>query len=71
MTDLLLSLGIVAFNIGLGLIAERECLRCIDLGRRKGFAIHQAMKKIQDMVFVGTPDFSAISTATSIACSWR
>ena len=51
MMDLPLSQGIVTFDISLGLIAERECLRRVDRWWCEGFAVHQTVKKIQDMGF--------------------
>lgn len=49
MAGLRLSQGIVSFNIGLGLVDERQGLRRIDGRRREGFAIDKAMQQVQHM----------------------
>src|SRR5689334_12649411 len=49
MTDLRLPQGIVALDIGLGLIRECQGLRCADGRWREGFAVDEAMQHIEDM----------------------
>jgi len=49
MANLRLSQGIVSFDIGLGLIGERQGLWCVEGWRREGFAVDEAMEQVQDM----------------------
>ena len=49
MAGLRLSQGIVSFNIGLGLVDERQGLRRIDGRRSEEFAIDKAMQQVQHM----------------------
>src|SRR5690606_11940724 len=49
MANLRLSQGIVSFDIGLGLIGERQGLRCVEGRRVEGFAIDEAMQQVQHM----------------------
>lgn len=50
MTDFRLPQGIVAFDIGLGLIRERQgLLRCADGWRRVGFAVNETVQQVEDM----------------------
>ena len=51
MAGLRLSQGIVSFDIGLGLVDERQGLRRIDSRRREGFAVDEAMQQVQHMRF--------------------
>jgi hypothetical protein len=49
MASLRLSQGIVSFDIGLGLIGERQCVRCVEGRRIEGFAVDEAMQQVQHM----------------------
>ena len=51
MANLRLSQGIVSLDIGLGLIGERQRLRCVEGRRRGGFAVDEAMQQVQHMRF--------------------
>ena len=53
MAYLRLPQGIIAFDIGLGLVVERQDLRRADRGRREGFAIDEAMKQVEDVGLCG------------------
>lgn len=49
MASLRLSQGVVSFNISLGFIGERQCLRGIEGWRREGFAVNEPMQQVQHM----------------------
>ncbi len=49
MASLRLSQGVVSFNIGLGFIGERQCLRGIEGRRREGFTVNEPMQQVQHM----------------------